>query len=157
MKTDLFQSCGPCSVFQICWHIECSTLTASSFRILSSSAAITSPLLAMFVEMLPKAHLTSHSRMSGSKWVTKPSWLSESLIPFLYSSSVYSCLVFLIPSASVRSLQFILLCPPLHEIFPWYLQCSWWNVYSLSHSIAFLYFFALFIEEGLLVSPCYSL
>ena len=28
MKTDLFQSCGPCWVFQICWHIECSTFTA---------------------------------------------------------------------------------------------------------------------------------
>ena len=26
-KTDLFQSCGHCWVFQICWHIECSTLT----------------------------------------------------------------------------------------------------------------------------------
>ena len=22
MKTDLFQSCGPCWVFQICWHID---------------------------------------------------------------------------------------------------------------------------------------
>ena len=33
MKTDLFQSCDHCWVFQICWHIECSTLTASSFRI----------------------------------------------------------------------------------------------------------------------------
>ena len=30
MKTDLFQSCGHCWVFQICWHIYCSTLTASS-------------------------------------------------------------------------------------------------------------------------------
>ena len=30
MKTDLFQSWGHCWVFQICWHIECSTLTASS-------------------------------------------------------------------------------------------------------------------------------
>ena len=28
MKTDLFKSCGHCWVFQICWHIECSTLTA---------------------------------------------------------------------------------------------------------------------------------
>ena len=27
MKTDLFQSCGHCWVFQICWHIECSTST----------------------------------------------------------------------------------------------------------------------------------
>ena len=29
-KTDLFQSCGLCWVFQICWYIECTTLTASS-------------------------------------------------------------------------------------------------------------------------------
>ena len=33
IKTDLFQPCGHCCIFQICWHIECSTLTASSFRI----------------------------------------------------------------------------------------------------------------------------
>ena len=33
MKTDLFQSCGHCWVFQICWHIECSIFMASSFRI----------------------------------------------------------------------------------------------------------------------------
>ena len=25
MKTDFFQSCGHCWVFQICWHSECST------------------------------------------------------------------------------------------------------------------------------------
>ena len=29
-ETDLFQSCGHCWVFQVCWHIECSTFTASS-------------------------------------------------------------------------------------------------------------------------------
>ena len=28
---------------------------------------------------------------------------------------------------------------------------------NLSHSIVFLYFFALIIEEGFLISPCYSL
>ena len=33
IKTDLFQSCGHCLVFKICWHIECGTFTASSFRI----------------------------------------------------------------------------------------------------------------------------
>jgi len=37
MKTELFQSCSHCWVFQICWHIECSTFTASSFRIWNSS------------------------------------------------------------------------------------------------------------------------
>ena len=42
------------------------------FRIWNSSTGIPSPLLALFVVMLPKAHLTSHSRMSGSRWVRKP-------------------------------------------------------------------------------------
>ena len=76
IKTDLFQSCGHCWVFQIFWHAECSTLTASSFRIWNSSIGIPSPPLALFIVMLPKAHLTSHSRMSGSRWVITPSWLS---------------------------------------------------------------------------------
>ena len=40
MKTDLFESCGHCWVFQICWYIECSTLTALSFRIWNGSAGI---------------------------------------------------------------------------------------------------------------------
>ena len=66
MKTDLFQSCGHCWVFQIWWHIECSTFTASSFRIWNSSTGMPSPPLALFIVMLPKAHLISHSRMSGS-------------------------------------------------------------------------------------------
>ena len=48
MKTDLFQSCGHCWVFQICWHIECSTFTASSFRLWYSSTGIPSPPLALF-------------------------------------------------------------------------------------------------------------
>ena len=30
MKTDFFESCGPCWVFQICCHIECSTFTVSA-------------------------------------------------------------------------------------------------------------------------------
>ena len=96
MKTDLFQFCGHCWVFQICWHIECSTFTASSFRIWNSSTGILSPPLALFVVMLSKAHLTSHSRMSGSRWVITPSWWSGSWRSVLYSSSVYSCHLFLI-------------------------------------------------------------
>ena len=68
MKTDLFQSYGYCWVFQICWPIECSTLTTSPFRIWNSSTGNPSPPLALYVVMLPKAHLTLHSRMSGSWW-----------------------------------------------------------------------------------------
>ena len=65
-----------CWVFQICWHIECSIFTASSFKIWHSSTGIPSPPLALFIVILPKAHLTSHSRMSGSRWMITPSWLS---------------------------------------------------------------------------------
>ena len=36
--------------------------------------------------ILPKAHLTSHSKISGCRGVITPSWLSGSLRPFLYSS-----------------------------------------------------------------------
>ena len=90
MKTDLFQTCGHCWVFQICWHIECSTFTASSFRIWNRSTRIPSPPLALFVVMLPKAHLTLHSRMSGFRWVITPLWLFGSWRSFLYTSSVYS-------------------------------------------------------------------
>ena len=74
----LFQSCGQCWVFQICWHSECSTLIESFSRTWNSSAGIPSPPLALFVVMLPKAHLTSHSRMTGSRWVTTPLWLCRS-------------------------------------------------------------------------------
>ena len=157
MKTDLFQFCGHCWVFQICWHIECSTFTASSLRIWNSSTGVLSPLLALFVVMLSKAHLTSHSRMSGSRWVTTPSWLSGSRRSFLYSYSVYSCHLFLMSSASVRSIQFLSFIEP---IFAWnapLVSLILLEISNLSHCIIFLYFFALVTEEGFLISPCYSL
>ena len=103
MKTDLFQSCGHCWVFHICWHIEWSTFTPSSFRIWNSSAGIPSPPLALFIMMLPKTHLTSLSRMSDSRWVSH----HHGYLGHKYLSNF------------------------LEEIS------------SLSHSIVFLYFFAL--------------
>ena len=116
MKTDLFQYCGHCWGFQICWHIECSTFTASSFRIWNSSTGIPSLPLALFIVMFSKAHLTSHSRMSGSRWVITPLWLSGSWRYFLYNSSVYSGHLFSMSSASVRSIPFLSLIEP---IFAW--------------------------------------
>ena len=106
--------------------------------------------------------------------MTTPLWLTGSLRPFfvqffcttilfLYSSSVhssslYSCHLFLIFSAFVRSLPFLSFIEP---IFAWNIPLKS-SIFlkrslSLSHSIISLYFFALFIEEGLLISPCYSL
>ena len=172
MKTDLFQSCGHCWVFQICWHIECGTFTASSFRIWNSSAGIPSLPLALFVVMLPKAHLTFHSRKSDSRWVIAPSWLSGSLRSFLYSSSVYSWHHLLISSTSVRSMPFLSFIVPISAVngvakswtLNWtYVKCSLGisnfleEMSSLSHSVVFLCFFALITEEGFLISPYYSL
>ena len=139
MKTDLFQSCGHCWVFQICWRIEGSTFTASSFRIWNSSTGIPSPPLALFIVVLSKNHLTLHSRMSGPRWVITASWLSGSwrsfcivLLCILATSSWYLLLL---------SYRF---CPLL---CPFCMKCSLGisnfleEISSLSHSIVFLYFF----------------
>ena len=152
MKTDLFQSCGRCWIFQICWPIECSTFTASSFRIWNSSTGIPSPPLALFLVMLPKAPLTSHPRMSGSRWVMTPLWLSGSWRSFLYSSAVCFYHLFLLSSASVRSTPFLIFIVP---IFAWnvpLVSLIFLKRSRLSHSIVFLYFFALITEEGFLIS-----
>ena len=50
--------------------------TASSFRIWNSSTGLLSSPLALFIVMLSKAHLTLHSRMSGSRSMIK--WVSSS-------------------------------------------------------------------------------
>ena len=106
MKTDLLQSCSHCCVFQICWHIECSTFTASSFRIWNTSAGIPSFPLALLVVMLPETHLTLYSRMSGSRWAIIPhGYLGHEdlfciVLCILATSS-------LISSASVRSIPFL--------------------------------------------------
>ena len=83
---------------------------------LNSSAGIPSPSLAFLVVMLPKAHLTSYSSISGFMWVTPASSLSRSLWTFLYTSYMHSCHLFLISSASVRSLTFLSFIVP---IFAW--------------------------------------
>ena len=96
-----------------------STFTASSFRIWNSSAGISSRQLALFIVMLSKAHLTSHSRMSGSRWVITPSWLSGTwrsfctvLLCLLATSSWY--LLLLLGPYHFCPLS----SPSLHEIFP---------------------------------------
>ena len=76
---------------------------------------------------------------------------------FLYSSSTYSCHLFLISSASIRYLPFLLfIVPSLHEMF-FDISSFLEEISSLSPSVVFLYFFALITEEGFLISPCYSL
>ena len=67
--------------------------------------------------MLPKAHLTSHSRMSGSRWVSHHcDYLGQKWKSFLYISSLYPCHLFLITSTSVTSTLFLSFIEP---IFAW--------------------------------------
>ena len=107
MKSDFFQSCGHCWVFQICWCIECSTWTASSYRIWSSSTGIPPPPLDLFIVMLYKAHLTLHSRMSGYRWNITPSW-------FL------GCEIFFVCLLSIRYiLSFMAGCIAGYHIYPY--------------------------------------
>ena len=72
-------------------------------------------------------------------WVIKPSWFSRSLRPFL-CSSVYSCHLFLISSASVKSLPFLFFyCA--HLCIKYSLNTSNFleEISSLSHSIVSLF------------------
>ena len=104
-----------------------------------------------------KAHFTSHSRMSGSRWVITPLWFSGSWRSFLYSSSVYSWHLFLISSASFRSISFVSFIEP---IFAWnvpLVSLIFLKRSLVSHSIVFLYFSAQITKEGFHISPCYSL
>ena len=139
MKTDLLQSCGQCWVFLIYWHIECSTFTASYFRIWNTSTGIPSPPLAFFVVMLPKVHLSLHSRISGSSPVITQLFLSGPWRSFLCRSSVYSFYLFLIFFASVRCIPFLVFIVP---IFAWNipLVSLIFSKRSLvfSHSVVFL-------------------
>ena len=85
-------------------------LLFSKFAGILSSTLSQHHLLALFIVMLPKAHLTSHSRMSGSRWVITP-WLSGSR-----SFCMVLLCIFLVSSASVRSIPFLSFIVP---IFAW--------------------------------------
>ena len=106
--------------------------------------------------MLPQAHLTSHSRMSGSRRVITLSWLSGSWRYFL-CSFVYSCHLFLI-SSFVRSISFLSFIVP---IFAWNIP-----LVSLIFLKRFLVFPTLLfssislhwsLRKAFLISPGYSL
>ena len=89
---------------------------ALSFRISNSSTGIPSPPLVLFVVMFSKAYLNSHSKMSGSRWVITPLWLSGSWRYLLYSSSVYSCHLFLCLLFLLRFIPFLSF---IELIFAW--------------------------------------
>ena len=96
--------------------------------------------------------------MSGSRRVATSSWLSGSLRPFLYGSSVYSYYFFLISFASVRFLSFMSCIMPIIEwnvplISPIFLKRSLVFPILLLSSISS----HCSLKKAPLISPCYSL
>ena len=61
------------------------------FRTWNSSTGIPSPPLALFVVLLPKAHLTSHFRMSSSRWVITPThkWIRQEFSTFTLKATLW--------------------------------------------------------------------
>ena len=112
--------------------------------ILYHSRHLGSPTL--LVVMPSKAHLTSHSRMSGSGRVTTAWWLSVLLRSFLYSSSVYSFHLFFISSASVRPLPFLSLIVFRYIVKDSGGQASWFFILPsvLTDLLLFFFFFLRF-------------
>ena len=71
----------------LAYWVQCfSSIIFKDLSIWNSSTGIPLPPLPLFIVMLPKAPLTLHSKMSGSRFVITPSWLSELWRSFLYSS-----------------------------------------------------------------------
>ena len=105
-----------------------------------------SPPLVLFIGMLLKAHFTSHSKMSSSRWVIIQSWLSRSWRSFLYSSSVYYFHLFLISSAFVRSMPLLSF---IVTIFEWNVPLV--SLIFLKRSLAFpiLLFCSIFLHSSL--------
>ena len=117
---DLFQSCGHWWVFQISWHTECSTFTISSFRIWNSSTGIPSPPLALFWWcFLRPTWLHIPGCVTLGEWSYHRGYVGHEdfLVQFfcvflaLLLNMFCFCLVHTICP---------LLCPTLHEMFPWY-------------------------------------
>ena len=80
MKTDLLQSCGHCWVFQICWHTECSTFTALSFRIWNNTAGFPSLLLGPYRSVLYCAHLCMKYSLGISYFLEEISRFPHSVV-----------------------------------------------------------------------------
>ena len=78
MKTDVFQSCGYFWVFQICWYIECTTLTTSSFRIISSGQF---SCIWLFETPWTAAHQASLSITNSQSLCTHIHWVGDAIQP----------------------------------------------------------------------------
>ena len=156
MKTDLFQSCGHWWVFQICWHIEYSTFTASSFRIWNSSTGIPSLPPALSIVMLPKAYLICITVcLALGEWSHHRGYLGHKAV---FCIALLFILATSISSASVRSIPFLSFMVP---IFAWNvpLVCLIFLKRSLVFPILLVFSISLYwsLRKAFQSLLCYSL
>ena len=123
MKSDLYQSCGHCWVFQICWYIECSSLRASSFLIWGVFSVICKAssdnhfafLHFFFLRMVLTTLWTSVHSSSGTL-------LSDLFLWFYLSLPLYNCKGFYLGYTWIQFssvTQFCLtLCDPMNRSTP---------------------------------------
>ena len=155
VKTDLFQSCGPCWV--------------SKFTAILSAALSQHHLWGFEITQLEFHHL----HLLCSKWCSlRPTWLH---IPGCLALGDWSHHRDHLGHEDLFVQFFCVFLPLLNIIFFCYvhtISVLYWahlcmkyslgmsyileEISSLSHCIVFLYFFALITEEGF-ISPCYSL
>ena len=103
--------------------------------------------------MPPKAHLTSHSRCLALIIVVisvKKIFFVQFYCVFLSSLIIIFCFCYIHTISVLYCAHLCMKCSLDTSNFPE-------EISSPSHSIVFLYFFALITEEGFLISPCYSL
>ena len=108
--------------------------------------------------MLPKAHLTSHSRVSVSRWVIIPSWLSGPWRSFLYSSSVYSlyCNLFFVTDLSF-TFSVLALNPAFSSRKTDNFYCTKiyrGHIWALFYALILFYIFCV-CDFGMIISPIF--
>ena len=138
-RIDLFQSCGHYWVFQIWWHIECSTLKASSFKILNSSAGIPSTSTSFISSSVFWGPLHSSESLALDEWPHH--WFIQVIIICFGQFCVIS------PSLLDLFCCYLVFTVSVLYCVHFWMKCSFdisnfLEISSLSPSV-FLYFFAI--------------
>ena len=133
----LFPVLCPLLSFQICWYIECNTFTTWSFRILNTSAGVTSLPLALLHEMFPwyiqffwrELYSFSHSSVSSA------SLHCSSLLAILWNSGtqhLFGCIFPFLPCFLLLFSAALCVKPPQTTTLPFCISFSLGWFWSLT-------------------------
>ena len=149
MRIDLFQSCGYCWVFHICWHVESNILITSSFRVLTSSAGIPLHPPAVSTAVLPVAHFTLHN-----VWL----WVTDHTIIVIWLIKIFFCTVFVFFPSLLNLFCFHQVSTIISVFYSAHLWVKYSldissfpeEIFSLSPSVVFLCFMRCSLKKAFL-------